>query len=439
MKFEKSSIGIGLLGMGVVGTGVAERLTVNGDLLERNVGLPLVLRKVLVKDTQKMRSISISDDMVTDDIDMILNDKEIDVVIELIGGDETARDYIRRALQMGKHVITANKDVIAKYGIDLSQIAYEKGVRLLFEGAVGGAIPIVGPLMKDLLANRIYSIHAIINGTTNFILTRMACDHMDFDTALDLAQKKGYAEANFHNDIEGIDSAYKLAILATLSFHGRIDPKDIYTEGISSLQERDFRYASELGYAIKLLAIAKLHDDGVEVRVHPALVPEIHLLAKIDDVYNAVEVEGDLIGRAVFHGLGAGREPTTSAVIGDLIELGVDLANNTNSPKLINGKTTYCIKPMSDLVTSYYLRMSVVDMPGVLAQITQVLGNSNIGIASVIQKDSDPGHQSAEIVITTHPSKEEEIQKSLTLLEQLDVVRRIDNLIRVEEWPTYEG
>lgn len=418
---------------------MAERLTVNSDLLERNVGRPLVLRKILVKDTKKKRSISMSNDILTDDINMILDDSEIDIVIELIGGDEPAGDYIRTALQMGKHVITANKNVIAKHGVDLAQMAYDRGARLLFEGAVGGAIPIVGPLMKDLLANRIYSIHAIINGTTNFILTRMACDHMDFDTALELAQKKGYAEANFHNDIEGIDSAYKLAILATLSFHSRIDPKDIYTEGISSLQERDFRYASELGYAIKLLAIAKLNHDCVEVRVHPALVPQSHLLAKIDDAYNAVEVEGDLIGRAVFQGLGAGREPTTSAVIGDLIELSTDLVNNTNSPKLINGQANYCIKSMSDLMTSYYLRMSVVDMPGVLAQITQVLGNLNIGIASVIQKDSDPGHQSAEIVITTHPSKEEEIQRSLILLERLDVVKRIDNLIRVEEWPTYKG
>ena len=436
MKSPQRPIGTGLLGLGVVGGGVAQALCSHEESLAHRIGRPLVLRRVLVRDLAKPRSVSLPSHLLTDDVEQILGDPDIDVVIELMGGDNPAGSYIRQALQRGKNVVTANKEVMAKEGADLMSLAATKRLSLLFEGAVGGAIPIVGSLMKDLLANRIHSIHAIINGTTNFVLTRMAHKGMDFHSALQLAQELGYAEANPINDIEGIDAAYKLAILATLAFHCRVHVEDVYREGVSRLQARDFRYARELGYAIKLLAIAQRDGDSMEVRVHPALVPESHLLAKVDEAYNAVEVEGDLLGRTVFHGLGAGREPTTSAVLGDLIEVGRRLVANSDMPRALGWEKELRLKPMSELETRYYLRMNVMDRAGVLAQITRVLGDLNISIASIIQKDADLERQTAEIVITTHASKEAAVQKSLIYLKEFEVVREIDNLIRVEEWPT---
>ena len=429
-------IGVGLLGLGVVGSGVAQALECHRETLAFRVGASLKLCKVLVRDLEKPRSISIPQHLLTLDANEVLGDPAIQVVVELIGGERPAEEYIREALERGKHVVTANKEVMAKEGPDLIALADARRLSLLFEGAVGGAIPIIGPLTKDLLANQIHSIHAIINGTTNFILTRMADEGMDGDEALKLAQKLGYAEADPSNDIEGRDAAYKLAILATLAFHSRVQPQDVYREGISRLHARDFRYARELGLAIKLLAIAKRDQDAIEARVHPALIPETNLLAKVGGVYNAVEVEGNLLGRTVFHGLGAGKEPTTSAVLGDLVEIGRRITANGEPLRTPWMEEKLAVKAMSDLETRYYFRLSVADQAGVLAQITRVLGDLNISIASIIQKDADPSAQTAEMVITTHPAREAAVQESLALLDRLEVVKEVSSLIRVEELPS---
>ncbi len=433
---DSQPIGVALLGLGVVGSGVAEALERRRDALARSVGAPLELRKALVRDLGKPRPFPLPPHKLTLRMEEILDDPDVRVVVELMGGETPAGEHVRRALERGKHVVTANKELMAKDGPDLLALADSKRLNLRFEGAVGGAIPVIGALSRDLLANRVRSIHAIINGTTNFILTRMAEDGMDAGQALRLAQERGYAEADPANDVEGLDAAYKLAILATLAFHSPISTRQVYWEGISRLSPQDFRYARELGYAIKLLAVAKRDQDGLEARVHPALIPEAHILAKVGGVFNAVEVAGDLVGRAVFHGLGAGPAPTASAVLGDLVDIGRMLLVNAEPPKAVPMDRSDAVKDMSQVSTRYYLRLHVPDRAGVLAKITRVLGDLDISIASVIQKDTDPVTQTAEIVITTHPSREAALRRSLAMLGGLDVVKEVSNMIRLEELPS---
>jgi homoserine dehydrogenase len=388
-----------------------------------------------VRDRAKQRTVSLPEGSLTTNPHELLADDDIAIIVEVMGGETPAVDYIRQALSRGKHVVTANKEVIAKHGPELLSLARSKGVNLLFEASVGGGIPIIGPLGRDLLGNRICSIHAIINGTTNYILTRMAKQGMDFHQALKEAQQLGYAEPDPTNDVEGIDAAYKISILASLAFHSQVSPDNVYSEGISRVRAKDFRYADELGYAIKLLAIARNKDGAIQARVHPVFVPKDHLLAKVDGAFNAIEVEGDLVGRIVFHGLGAGQAPTTSAIMGDLLDT-VRLINARMKPlPSLNLSQAIPIKPMPELTTRYYFRLTVADRPGVLAQIARILGDMHISIASVIQKDADPQRGTAEIVIMTHPSREDAVQKALELVRRLDVVEQIDNLIRVEDWP----
>ncbi len=422
------------MGMGVVGGGVAKALIFQRESLSGKAGCPIILKKILIKNLDKPRSWIAPRELLTTDPQEILEDPEVQVVVEVMGGEEPAHRYISEAISRGKHVVTANKEVMAKRSLELMALAVEEGVNLLFEASVGGGIPVVGPLMKDLLANKIRSIHAIINGTTNYILSRMATNGMAFEQALKEAQELGYAEPVPTDDVEGVDAAYKLAILATLAFHTRVDPQDVYTEGISRLKHQDFRHALELGYAIKLLAMATEEDGGLQVRVHPAFVPLEHLLAKVDGVNNAVEVEGDLVGRVVFHGQGAGRDPTTSAVLGDVVEIAHRIGSGGEPPQIIPPQINRPIRPISQLESKYYFRLNVADQAGVLAKIATVLGDLSISIASVIQKDSDPINQTAEIVITTHPSKEASVQESLNRLKGVEVVREINNLIRIEDW-----
>ena len=286
--------------------------------------------------------------------------------------------------------------------------------------------------MSQLLANEIQSIRGIINGTTNYILTRMAYEHTDFDQALAEAQQQGFAEADPTNDVEGFDAVYKLSILASLAFHQRISPDDIYRQGIANLQPQDFRYAQELGYAIKSLAVATLEQNDIRARVYPALVPADHMLAKVDGVYNAVEVTGSLCGQVLFHGRGAGRGPTTSAVMGDLIEIGRRLHVNEPPVPVTESGSAFRIQPIDDLETQYYIRLNVADQAGVLAQISRILGDRRISIASVLQKDTFPEEQKAELVITTHPARDASVQEALRLVAQLDVVKQISNMLRIE-------
>ena len=441
MVDESDDINVGLMCLGVVGGGVATALLEQSDDISGKVGRRVNLKKILVRDAAKPRDPGISASLITTNPEEILADPGIHILAEVIGGTDPATRFLKDALAAGKHVVTANKEVLAKSGPELMSLAKQNGVSLLFEASVGGGIPIVGCLMNQLLANDIQSVHGIINGTTNYILTRMAQAHTSFPQALQEAQELGYAEADPTNDIEGIDAGYKLAILASLSFHRRFHPDDIFLQGISSLEAKDFQYAQELGYAIKPLAIAALSGGAVQARVHPALIPLDHMLAKVDGVYNAVEVTGSLCGNVLFHGMGAGREPTTSAVLGDLIEAARRLVAHPNgsssttswSPENGSSGEAIGVSTIDGLQSKYYLRLNVSDRPGVLAQIAQVLGDGNISIASVIQKDADPANQSAELVIITHPALEASVQESLRKVIDLNVVLEVNNLLRIVE------
>ncbi len=383
---KKQSVGIGLMGLGVIGGQVAKVLLDKAEVLAEQVGCPLVLRKIKVldQDLAKARAMELDPQLLTTDAGEFFACPGIDIVIEAIGGESPALEYLKKALSSGKHVVTSNKEVVAKHGVELLALAQQHGVGLHYEAAVGGGIPLISPFQHDLIANKINGIYAIINGTTNYILTRMTRDGMDFPSALSKAQELGYAEANPRDDVEGIDATYKLAILASLAFQSQVRPEDIYCEGISRLNSRDFQYARELGFAIKLLAIAKQDDKSIEVRVHPVFIPEDSLLAKVDGVYNAVLVEGDLVGKVLFLGEGAGALPTSSAVIADTVSAAQDIVLGVGSRTrwwLQPGKV---IKSMSEIETKYYLRLNVADRPGVLAQISKVLGDRLISISSVI-------------------------------------------------------
>ena len=420
--------------MGVVGGGVARVLSEKGRQLEELIGCPVSLEGVLVRDVGKPRSFEPPAHLLTTNVEEILNNPRVDVVVEVMGGRDPALDYILKSISLGKHVVTANKEVMARHGPDILTLAPEKGVQVLFEASVAGGTPIIAPLLRDLVANEIVTIHAILNGTTNYILTRMGQEGVDFDAALSEAQALGYAEADPANDVDGTDAAYKLAILCTLGFRARVKDSDVHREGITRLRARDFRYANELGYTIKLLAIASKRNGSVHVRVHPAFVPADVMIAKVDGVLNAVEIETDLAGRVLFHGRGAGSMPTASAVVADVVDIARNVAGNVIPPASLTLSEDMSISPMSDLETKYYLRLGVADRPGVLAQISKVLGDLQISIASVLQKETDEVAQAAELVLMTHRAREASMQQAVRLLEELEVVDEVGNLVRVEEW-----
>ncbi len=431
---KKQSIGVGLMGLGVVGGQVARVLSDKAEMLAEQVGCPLVLRKikVLEPDLARPQAKRMSARLLTTDEEEFFATPGMDIVVEAIGGEHPALEYLKRALSNGQQVVTANKEVIAKHAAELLALAQKKNVGLRCEASVGGGIPLVSPFQYDLAANEIRGIYAIINGTTNYILSRMARDGLDFSSALRQAQELGYAEADPSNDIEGIDAVYKLAILASLAFQSQVRPEDIYCEGISRLDSRDFRYAKELGFAIKLLAIAKQSNGSIEVRVHPVFIPEDSFLAKVDGVYNAVLAEGDLAGKVIFLGEGAGALPTSSAVVADIVQAARDISlgvGNRLRWRLDSGKV---IKPVSQIETRYYLRMNIADRAGVLAQVARVLGDHSISISSAIQKEADKLTQTAEIVIMTHPAREKAMRQALDELGGLEVVKEINNFVRVE-------
>jgi homoserine dehydrogenase len=433
MAMMIDSIGIGLMGLGIIGGQVAKVLSDKVDALTEQVGCPLVLRrvKVLPQDLSRPQAKKMSKELFTTDTEEFFAEPGIDIVVEAIGGESPALEYLTRAIAAGKHVVTSNKELIAKHGAKLSELAGQKGVGLRYEASVGGGIPLISSFQYDLVANKISGIYAIINGTTNYILTRMAREGVDFASALARSQELGYAEANPENDVEGIDATYKIAILASLAFHTEVRPEDIYHEGISRLSSRDFQYASELGFAIKLLAIAKDNNREIEVRVHPVFVPEDSLLAKVDGVYNAVLVEGDLVEKVLFFGQGAGPLPTSSAVIADIVATAQEVRLGV-AARARGFEAARVIKPMSQVETRYYLRFNIADRPGVLAQIARVLGDHQISISSAIQKLADPVAETAEIVIVTHTAQEEAMQSALRELAPLPVVKEISSFVRVE-------
>ena len=421
------------MGLGVIGSAVARVLLEKGEVFSNQLDAPVVLSRVLERDLAKADALSLDHAFVATDGEAFFAGLEADIVIELLGGEHPAYDYIRWALETGRYVATANKEVMAKHGPELLALAREKGVDILYEASVGGGIPIIAPLKRDLLANEITAVSAIINGTTNFILTSMSKEGRDFGEALQRAQSLGYAEADPTNDVEGIDAAYKLSILSSLAFRTTVTPDQVYREGITKLSAKDFRYAREMGYSIKLLAVGKKGDGAVQVRVHPVLLPETEPLAMVDGVLNAIQVEGDLIQRVMFEGPGAGPQPTSSAVISDVLNAAHALAHGGLEPIRWSAGAPLSLRPIEELRTRYYMRMTVADRPGVLAQIASILGKNAISIATVLQKEADAATQTAEIVITTHEAQEKAVQDSLREVAALEVVAQIGSFIRIEE------
>ncbi|MHC1578400.1 MAG: homoserine dehydrogenase, partial [Dehalococcoidia bacterium] len=423
----------GLLGLGTVGSGVAEMLSSKSNSLAEQAGLPLIVKKVLVHDVNKRRSVRVNSSLLTSQPEEVLLHPGVDIVIELIGGEHPAKEYIAQAITNGRHVVTANKEVIAKHGYELFCKAAKYNADLRYEASVGSGIPLISTFQQDLACNKISAIRAILNGTTNYILSRMAHEGSDFAATLKQAHKLGYAEADPADDVEGIDAAYKLVILSNLAFRTKFVPRDVYSEGISSITARDFSYAQEFGYAIKLLAIAKRDDNKVEMRVHPAFIPRDSQLAKVDGVYNAVEVETDLAGKLVFYGEGAGTLRASSAVIADVVTIAKNISRGVRDVPELRLNQQVIVKAMSELETRYYLRLNAPDRPGVLAQISKVFGDNSISISSVIQKEIDPAAQTAIIVIMTYPAKEKRMRGALAQLRELPVVNEVSNFIRVEE------
>jgi len=423
---------IGLLGLGVVGSQVAEFLATGRDHIAERTGVEVELGRILVRDPAKPRAYTPGPGLLTTDPADVLDDPSISVVVELIGGMEPARTYIERAISAGKAVVTANKEVMAHHGPELLELAKQRGVDVYFEAAVGGGIPLISTFKIDLLANEISSIEAVINGTTNFIIDQMANHHAGFDDALAEAQRLGYAEADPTYDVEGHDAAFKLAIMSSIAFRTRIDPGCVHREGIRDLDPVDFAYAAELGYAIKLLAYAHAHDDGsIEVRVHPACIPSDHLLAAVHGAFNAVVVEGDLVGSVLLYGQGAGGRPTASAVVGDIIDLMFSLRKGIDNRIAVDFSRQRRVRPIDEVETGAYMRLHVADRAGVLAEVTKVLGDLHISIASIVQKALIVEHAAAELVILTHPARDADLRTALGALARLQPVYAVPAYLRV--------
>ncbi len=420
----------GLLGCGTVGGGVWKVLDKNRDSIMKRVGADISIKRVLERDKEKAMSAGVPVEMITTDINDIVEDPEIKIVIEVIGGTEIASDFIKRALKAGKSVVTANKDLLAIQGRDLFELADANHCDLLFEASVGGGIPIIMPLKQCLAANRIQAIYGIVNGTTNYMLTKMSNEGSGYKEVLAEAQAKGYAEADPTSDVEGLDAARKLAILASLAFNTRVSFNDVYVEGISKITARDIEYAKELNYVVKLLAIGKEANGKVEVRVHPTMIPVDHPLASVNDVFNAIFVTGDALGDAMFYGRGAGELPTASAVIGDVIDAARNIIKGVPGRLGCTCFEQRTIQDMGESRAKYYVRLKVHDRPGVLAAIASVFGNQEVSLASVIQKRNLG--KVAEIVWVTHEVLERNVQDALKIIAGLSIVEEVSNVIRVE-------
>ena len=424
-------IKIGLLGSGTVGTGVVRVLKENGADIAKKAGAAVVVKKVLVRDVGKKRQY-LEDVELTDDAQEIIGDPEIDIVVELMGGLHPAFEYMLDALKNGKHVVTANKDVVAQMGHELLDMAEAKGVDFRFEASVGGGIPIITPLKECLTGNRITEIMGIVNGTTNYMLTQMTEQGSDYATALREAQDKGYAEANPAADVEGLDAARKAAILGSIAFNSRVSLDQVSVEGITNIEPADINYAKELGYVIKLLAVAKDYGErGVNVRVHPVFLAKSHPLASVNDVFNAIFIRGNAIGDAMFYGRGAGSLPTASAVTADIVSETRNLVSGTHSMVgcTCYNHRTFC--PLEETESSYYVRLHVDDEPGVLGRIATAFGESGVSLKSVIQ--TRKVEEKAEIVAVTHVVQHKHLQEAATILKGLDVVNSIRSIIRVEQ------
>lgn len=423
-------VSVGILGLGTVGGGTFEVLRQNKELIEKRLGAQLEIKAIATRTPSRAASWNCPSELVSNNPDLVLDDPDIQIVAELIGGIEPAREFVLRALRAGKSVVTANKELLAKHGPLLRAVADENNVDLLFEGAVGGGIPLIKPLQESLAGNRIEEVMAILNGTTNFILTKMTREGADYSAVLAEAQGLGYAEAEPSSDVDGFDTQYKLAIVAGIAFDTPVELDDIFREGITNVSARDIEYAEELGYTIKLLALARRHESGqLELRVHPALLPHSHPLASVNDAFNAIWVRGDAVGETMFYGRGAGSHPTGSAVVGDLIEAA---KNRLRGVRNIDHAPAHKAEmmPFDAIQTRFCVRMQVKDKPGAIAQIAKVLGDSGVSIESIVQKKTD--HGEAEIFWVTHHTTQRAMNQSLKGFEALEVVNEVSSVLRVE-------
>jgi homoserine dehydrogenase len=428
---------VGLIGLGTVGQGLARILLERGAYMRDKAGLDLKLSKVCEIDRRKIKAISLPKGLVANDVKEIFSAPDIDIVVELIGGIHPAKEYILEALRNNKHVVTANKALLAEEGKEIFELVQKKGLGLGFEASVGGGIPIIKALREGFVGNRTEAILGILNGTSNFILTEMYERGCDFRSALRLARSQGYAERNPRLDIEGIDSAHKLLILVLLGFGYRVDIGRIHVEGISNISLHDILYAKELGYNIKLLAVAKEEGRRLELRVSPTFLPEKHPLSSVRGIHNAIYVKGDLVGEAIFYGEGAGQMPAASSVISDIVDLAKGIFANRSYPKtkIFFNSRVKGLLPINEIESRYYIRFMVIDRPGVLAKIAGILGRKNISIASVNQKERRRA-KVVPVVIITHEVKEKNLRLALRLIDKLNVVRGKSVAIRIEALPT---
>lgn len=424
---------IGLLGLGQVGSGLYRILTAKKAYFEKEIGVSFQIRKIAVKNLRKKRSFKVKPGLLTDRPLEIIRDPEIDVVVELIGGTQEAGVLARKALQAGKHLVTANKALLAEQGDAIFDLAMRQKRWIAFEASVGGGIPVIKALREGLVANRLQSVHSIINGTSNYILSKMSAENLDFEEALRQAQKKGYAEANPRFDIEGIDAAHKLALLVRLGFGGKVDFKDIYHEGISCIRKEDIAFAREFGYRIKLLAIAKASNEGIEARVQPTLLPASHILANVNGAFNAVLMHGDEVGDVLLYGQGAGPHPTASAVVSDLADIAKrGLKRFEGDGFFLRGqKRKLKIRNISSILSRYYLRFHVIDQPGVLAKISKILGQHKISISDCVQKETSAG-KVVPLILMTHDANESDVRAAIQVIDRLAAVRGKSQLIRIE-------
>jgi len=424
---------IGLIGLGTVGTGVARALIDKGRLLEKRIGSRLVLKRACDRNVKRGRALRLSPSVLTTDARVVLRDPAIQVVVELIGGIEPARTLLLEAIRRGKHVVTANKALLAHHGHELFAAADRAGVDVYFEASVAGGIPIIKALREGLIANELNAILGIVNGTSNYILTRMRDKQLSFHEALAEAKAHGYAERNPSLDIDGHDAAHKLAILTLLGFGAHVPLSQIHTEGISRVSLADIQYADELGYCVKPLVIAKQADGKLEARVHPALLSKSHLLANVNGVYNAIYVHGDLVGAELFYGRGAGQNPTASAVISALADVARNIRHAVAKrvPTYAPHHRPLTVLKMDSIETRYYMRFTVIDRPGVLATIASVLGRCHISIASVHQKERRAARV-VPVVIMTHDAREADVRRALSTIDRLGVVKSKTVAIRTE-------
>jgi len=428
---------VGVLGLGTVGSGTISVLQRNREEIARRAGREIQVIQAAARDISRTRSCDTSDIELTTEAKQVVNNPDIDIVVELIGGDTLARDLVMTAINNGKHVVTANKALIAKYGNEIFSAAQNKGVMVAFEAAVAGGIPIIKAIREGLAGNRIEWLAGIINGTGNFILTEMRDKGRDFADVLSEAQRLGYAEADPTFDVEGIDAAHKLTILGSIAFGIPLQFEKTYTEGITKITRDDVEYAEQLGYRIKHLGFARRTDEGIEMRVHPTLIPERRLIANVDGVMNAVLVKGDAVGATMYYGAGAGAEPTASAVVGDLVDVVRALTADPENrvPHLAfqpNAITDIGILPIEAIETAYYLRMQTEDKPGVLAKITAILAEQQISIEALIQKEPANKGAEATIIMLTHRIREKAMSAAIAAIEQLPSIKGEVTRIRVE-------